>query len=330
MSKKKPPLWLRKIQTFLVSIPCMARVQATRIRPLPESDAFRAALAADIHTDADPYRDRTNHLRQCFAGMNKYCHGFDAVVFAGDITNSAHTLEYTLLQHLLQRYFPGAMKKLIPQMGNHDARGTSINKDFPAACTLFQQFCKQCGHSVCRNYYSVQVKGYTFLVLGTEKLVHNGAFFSDEQFLWLEAQLKTACAGEKPVFLICHQPPHDRNGVETLWPDGALGEDSSRLEALLTRYTKNMQAPLVYISGHLHKYSAYTFEQAAPQLYYLNLPSLLFSDEEVGGHRFISGYGFVLEDRPGKLVFQGMNFITGKQHPEHHYEIIYGSGKLSK
>lgn len=327
MSKKKPPLWLRKMQTFLVSLSCNAQVQAARFRPHAKNDAFRAALAADLHTDADPYRDRTNHLRQCFAGMTKHCRDFDAVVFAGDLTNSAHELEYSLLPQLLQRYFPGAMEKLIPQMGNHDARGTSIDKDFPAACALFQRFCKQCGHGIRRNYYSVQVRGYTFLVLGTEKLLQNEAYLSDEQFLWLEAQLKAACAGEKPVFIVCHQPPHGRNGVDIQWPDGSLGADSPRLEALLMHYAEIAHAPLVYISGHLHKYSSYAFEQAAPQLYYLNLPSLLFSDEETGGHGFISGYGFILEDRPGKLVFQGMNFTTGKRHPEHHYEIVYGAGK---
>ena len=136
MPRGKRPLWLRKLRTATVAAPSLVRVRLAARRPVEPDAALRLALIADLHTDADPYRDRSNVLRRAFAGMMAQCRGYDGVVAAGDLTNSAHPREYALLLGLLRAYFPGALERMIPQMGNHDARGTSIDPDFPQACRL--------------------------------------------------------------------------------------------------------------------------------------------------------------------------------------------------
>lgn len=325
MPRGKRPLWLRKLRTATVAAPSLVRVRLAARRPVEPDAALRLALIADLHTDADPYRDRSNVLRRAFAGMMALCRGYDGVVAAGDLTNSAHPREYALLLGLLRAYFPGALERMIPQMGNHDARGTSIDPDFPQACRLFQDFCGQCGLQARRNYFAVRKKAHTFLVLGTERLLQNEAYLSDAQFEWLEKELARACAGGKPVFVVCHQPPHGRNQVDQRWPEGALGAESQRLDALLLCYGQKARAPIIYISGHLHKRSPAAFEQAGQNVYYLNLPGLLDCGCAPRGTMRAGGEGFVLAAENGKVTLQGINFITGKRHPEQRYEILYGA-----
>ena len=103
MPRGKRPLWLRKLRTATVAAPSLVRVRLAARRPIEPDTALRLALIADLHTDADPYRDRSNVLRRAFAGMMAQCRGYDGVVAAGDLTNSAHPREYALLGHLNTR-----------------------------------------------------------------------------------------------------------------------------------------------------------------------------------------------------------------------------------
>lgn len=327
MAGKKAPVWLRKLRTAAVAAPCLLQARRASRRSFVPDDALHLALVADLHTDADPFRDRSNVLRRAIAGMGDRCRGYDALIVAGDLTNSAHPLEYALLLRLLRAYWPGILSGTIPQMGNHDARGTSIDPDFAQACRLFQDFCRQCGQSPQRNYYAAQVKGHTVVVLGTERLLQNEAYLSDAQLSWLEKELRRACARGKPVFIVCHQPPHGRNQADQRWPEGTLGAASGQLDQLLLRYGQSARAPIVYISGHLHKRSSAAFEQAGKGLYYLNLPGLLDCGCAPCGSMRSGGEGFTLSASPGRISLQAVNFITGRPHPEQHYEIVYDAPK---
>ena len=57
-------------RTLRRCLPVMASsfVQARLPRQRAGECDLRAVIAADLHTDADPYRDRTDVLRRAFAG----------------------------------------------------------------------------------------------------------------------------------------------------------------------------------------------------------------------------------------------------------------------
>lgn len=273
-----------------------------------------AALIADIHTDGDTWRDRNNELRKGFVGINCY-KKTDAIIMAGDITNSAHITEYTNLKHYLKKY--NRVKCMIPEMGNHDSRGTSIYPDFEEASAFFQDFCSYCGTETIKgkNYYSTEVKGCPVFVLGTEALVHNQAKLSVEQLNWLDAQLTEAKKSHKPIFVISHQPPYGRNGAGTVYDPGAadVGENTELLDEILC-FHADLASPIIYVSGHMHRLGEYTYECPMAGLHFLNLPSFLYS----------FGCGFLAEVYTDRVVLTGTDFTKGKILDGYCYEIPLG------
>ena len=279
----------------------------------PDSVLLTAAVAADLHADGNPVRDRNDNLRRAFAGISKASPGLDALVLVGDITNSAHEKEYTNLNRMMSAF--NKTKTLIPAMGNHDARGTSIDPDFGEACTLFGSFCRRFGIETEKTYYSRSVNDYRFIVLGTEQLLENSAYVSDEQILWLDRELESASADGKPVFIICHQPL--KGTVPGSNGEGAhLGEQSDRVKAVIEKYTSS-GTTVVFFSGHKHSgFSAQTVTQQG-NLWCVDLPSLQYC----GADGSNSGDGMTLEVYSAKIVLRGINFISGARYANFRFEI---------
>lgn len=271
-------------------------------------EEFKVALTADLHTDGDGLRDRTDILRRCFAGISsKYAP--HAIVMAGDITNSGHVREYRHLKRLVNFYT--AKIKIIPQMGNHDGRGTSIYPYYNEGLELFTNFCEFCGIKTQKAYYSTEVHGFTFIVLGPEKTVHNESYITKEQIDWLDKILNKLSQKNKPVFIINHQSPDNRNGINIHSAgSGGIGENYKEVDDTLLKYAgKGLK--ILFISGHLHKQDEYSFEKAHKNLYYLNIDSLEYSP----------GFGYKMNVKGTDIHLEGFDFLTGKSVKNRVYDI---------
>lgn len=294
---------------------CLLRTRFAKKRAPRPGGELCALLAADLHTDGDPWRDRSNVLRRALSGMRAYAGDADALILAGDSTNTAHETEYRVLCRLLDVYW--GEKDVVPQMGNHDGSGVSDVRDFDAACRRYLAFCAYCGIRADKTYYALRLKGYDFFVLGTERLLQDHAFLSDGQLRWLDDGLRRAALRGRPIFVVNHQPPKGRNDRGNPWEGASVGEQSQALERILLRHGRDAKHPIIYISGHLHqRLGQNTLERAADGLYYLNLPSLLSKEDLRAG-----GDGFVLTVGGGALTLQGVNFITGRQYADYRYDI---------
>ena len=282
----------------------MEQYNFTKLNPL-----LTAVLIADLHADGNYHRDRNVKLRATFDAISNPVKPVDAVIAAGDITNSGHISEYTHLKTFLQEHLH--VRKFLPQLGNHDARGCSIYPFFDEATELFQDFCEFCGIKTepATNYYHTVFDGFHFIALSTERLPHNEAYISAEQASWFDHALQDAIKDGKPVFVINHQPPMGRNGSDE---NMLLDEGGPLLEKIMSNHaTEN--APVLYISGHRHVLNENTMEQDS-HVYYLNLPSVLYgpTDDESGA------YGFVLEVYQEELIircrdFEASQWISGYQ-----------------
>ena len=253
---------------------------------------------ADMHTDADALRDRTNILRLALSGIG-YSFSPDAVIMAGDITNSAHTKEYSLLKKLCDAYLKG--QRILPEMGNHDTRGTSIFPYYYEAEKLFRDFCWYCGIRTDKVYYKTVIKGYHIICLGSENILQNEAYISDEQLSWLDEALCEAGKSGKPVFVINHQPLNDHNGIDVLWKDGGVGAQSDKIEKILEKHTAKNK--IIFISGHLHKVSPeYSYEKSDSGIIYLNLPSFEYD----------GGKAYRITVKGNELKFTLFDFINDR------------------
>lgn len=308
---KKPSKFRRRVKTARIVPGALWRkgIFGRRAYDVIDRDALKleVILTADLHTDGDIVRDRTDKLRRALAGISDTKRVPDALLIAGDVTNSAHDCEYKNLRQLLKFY--NRIPRIIPAMGNHDCRGTDMEPIFEIGCDLFQEFCAFCGYPEPTdsgvNYYVTEVGDYTFIQLGTDELRQNEAVISEAQLAFLDRELERAEAKGLPVFVTCHQPLNDVPGVLASWPDGGLGEQSDAVKAILQKHAERGMT-ILYIFGHLHSHSddpVGVLCEYAPNLYTLNLPSLEYCDDATGG------VGYVLEAYEDQLRLRCRSFI---------------------
>ncbi len=294
--------------TYIAALPKVMKGRALTSKNGELDEVFKVALTADLHTDGDGYRDRTDVLRKCFAGISAN-YAPHAIVMAGDITNAGHISEYGHLKRLLNFYCKGI--KVVPQMGNHDGRGTSIYPFYEEGLELFVDFCDFCGIKTKKAYFKTEIHGYTFIVLGPEKTVHEQSYITDEQIAWLDAELEKASAKGRPVFLINHQPPNNRNGVFLDQKfGGGIGENSDLVDGTLLKYAEK-GVKILFVSGHMHKQDEYSFEKAHENLYYLNLDTLEYK----------KGLGYKMDVKGNNIHLEGFNFVTNEKVEDRVYNI---------
>lgn len=292
---------------LLVIFECVPKA-AFAPRQKPESDVLlNAVIIADIHTDGDPTRDRNNLIRQEFTGLTRYAGKTDALIMDGDITNCGDKKEYRHLRSMLRTYVK--TKQLVPVMGNHDSWNQSEDPDFEEATRLFQKFCRFCKIKTDKNYYSIGIKGYKFIILGTEALSHNQATFSDEQLKWLDTELASEAGNGKPVFVMCHQTLADKNGTVGIGDGGSVGEQSPEVEAIMKKYADDGMK-ILYTSGHMHDMGENSFQQDG-NIYYLNLPAFQYD----------GGIGCSLKVYENKIQLQFVDYLNGTELEDYSFGI---------
>ena len=282
-----------------------------------ESILLDIALISDTHSDSAYFNERSKMLRKAVCGISKTDNIPDAMVIAGDISNATDPKEYKRLKGTLSTF--NKIDTVIPSAGNHDVRA---GDSYEEAQEYFCDFASFCGIETEKTYYSVSVKGYPFIVLGSEDTLTIEEYISDEQLEWFEAQLRDAMKTGKPIFIINHQAMYNSNNV-TYVPDAeknwGVGEQSDELEAILRKYVPSYEMPVFFISGHLHRsFNEYTLDtDFCENLYCVTLPSVVKTE---GG-----GLGMALEVYPDKILLRARNYIEMEWLEDYQYTVPLAS-----
>ena len=162
-------------------------------------------------------------------------------------------------------------------------------------------------------YWSTTVKGYPFIVLGTEEKLNDRAYISDGQLAWLDEQLTAAEQNGKFAFIVCHQVIDHTNNVDWWWYyDGSIGEQSDAVRDVIRSHTDN-GLTVLFISGHLHRcFCADSFEQPWPNLYCLNVPTVQDDNVQINDARPGAGEGCTIEVYDDRVLIRPRNFISGE------------------
>ena len=158
-----------------------------------------------------------------------------------------------------------------------------------------------------KSFYSYDIKGYTIIVIGTEKRVLEKAHITDEQINFLDKELERATSGRKPAFVMCHPAFQNTHGLPEVWKTGDMGEQSDLVRAVMEKY-KNV----FFINGHLHGgIFEKTFEVLNEEkgVYSLSVPG--YRKENNFGITD-SGVGYYCEVYDKEVVFTARNFQQGK------------------
>ncbi len=187
----------------------------------------RIATIGDLHLDFPGNQSR-------FVAYLEYLSQYeiDVVVNIGDNSDNSQLGAYDTIEALIREHLGDV--DVVWAIGNHDYDNISVAD---ARSLLY-------GKTGQPYYYSVNVRGLRFIVLGTPD-AREGTFerlgvLEDEQAAWLRNELQKAaveCAG-LPIFVVSHYP----------FTEGSLDKASANQLMEILRTNKDV----VFIAGHDH------------------------------------------------------------------------------
>lgn len=266
-----------------------------------DSENVLLSMAAIADTHLPNRVSAEKNLSNTFEDLANSKEKIDAFLMAGDIADYGTNNEYERFFRVLDKQ--DAVKNIFVTMGNHDAR-FFFKKNSKIIIGKIKDYLNiQTG----KIYYSYDIKGYTFIVLCTEKRILEKAYISKEQIDFLDKELARGTKDGKPVFVMCHQPFAETHGLPEVWKTGDMGEQNDEVRAVMEKY-KNV----FFINGHLH---GGVFEKVAETIneengvWSLSVPGYRkennFGITDCG----VGYYGEVYADR---VIFKARNFLTGK------------------
>lgn len=175
----------------------------------------------------------------------------DAIVIVGDVSEYGKKDDYDTASRILNKASHN-FKNFIAVSGNHDVRFKNYKKQL----ALFNSFISDVNNGVVGSndhyYFSHEINGYKFIMLGTDKTKLESAYISKEQLSWLDKEITDGTKDGKPVFVFNHQSLKKEHGLPDVWNSadnwrGSVGAQSDKIKAIFEKY-KNV----IFITGHLH------------------------------------------------------------------------------
>ena len=312
------------ILSAIMSMSAIFAVQPATDEPIEplRPDECRASFAVIADTQFTTYTpNRYPYFKSTSEDLHNNNGMFDALILAGDITETGSAAEYQMVYDRLS----GLDNKYIFATGNHDIREQS----YESAVSKFTKFINTINEETVTDKlrYSVEINGYKFIVTGTDNYQFEKAYLSNEQLLWIENEI--ASSDGKPVFVIGHQPLKKTHGLPSTWrasvlpDDGNIGEQSDELKTIIEKYPN-----VFFITGHIHTgLGKYTYEKLGDS-HLICLPSV--SVANFGGEYNSNGTGFVAEVYDNEVIFRARNFSNGKWIPEHDIVISINPQTVNK
>lgn len=301
-------------------------IELSKIDTSKENCRMVAELISDTHVEAKELA-RFGFIKEGFRHLSKADITIDAIVNAGDITNYADEDSLAKYYDVLREYSPAPV---INAAGNHDIGHagdrdvTDISRE-EAKANFIRYNNEYLGIEAEDNYYSYEVNGYKFIVIGDE-CVDGGHWDAmdilEEQMAFLDSELADATADGKPAFVVCHWPVDGMNGQETIWPGSGIDLSVNDVKTVMEKYDN-----VFYISGHMHtgiksdivdKYFKLASVEQCNGVTYISLPTYglvnMFGIPN-------SGTGMQLEVYDDSVVFRPRNFITNFWYTNSAYTI---------
>ena len=268
-----------------------------------DKDNLRVSFASIADTHLVNNEAATVNLNNFFGDLKNANKKFDVILMAGDIADYGFKNEYNRFFDVFNKYKNDY--KIFVTMGNHDVRFT-FRKNQKIIMNKVEEYL---GIKTNRkSFYSYDVNGYTFIVIGTEKRVLEKAHITQEQIDFLDKELARGTKDGKPAFVMCHQAFAFTHGLPEVWKTGDMGEQNDDVRAVMEKY-KNV----IFINGHLHGgVFEKTFEilNEDKGVYSLSVPGYRKKNNFGYTDCGTGYYGEVYDD---KVILTARKFVEGKR-----------------
>lgn len=264
-------------------------------------------VLSDVHLEGNN-EDKFNLFGEGIRDINSAEQKSDALIFLGDNTMNGQVIESSALFGMLKEY--NEIENVLMVAGNHELCPSDYNVgEYEDLRDRFLRYYKSFTDIETENlYHSTAINGYRFIILGSEADAGLEQEISDEQFEWLENELKSAEESATPVFLFNHWPLN--NVWEDVWSEGHIGEDSDRLYELLTQYDNR----IFYFSGHLHMglYEDKREVVTDGNITFVNVPAFGADNDDGDADIQEQGMGFQVDVYESEVIVRVRNFAEHK------------------
>lgn len=309
--------WFYKLLAFILALFIYSPVETiTPYATSKEAAEMVFTVLSDVHMEGNN-KDKFELFGEGIRDMNSADKN-DALVFLGDNTMNNQVIELSAFYGLLKKHNNIDIALMVT--GNHDLCPSKYNVgDYG---DLYKRFFNYKNEFIKAQYddlyYNYNFNDYKFIVLGSESDAGVQEDISDEQFEWLENQLKSAEDDKKPIFIFNHYPLN--HTWEDVWTEGHMGEDSERLHEIM----KNSKNRIIYFSGHLHMglYDNQVSYINEDNITYISVPAF-GADNNVGDADIQDdGMGLYVEVYENEVIIRVRNFAEHKwMNIEHKIDI---------
>ncbi len=298
--------WFYKLLAFILALFIYTPTESTTPYTTSKEDIQTAfTILSDVHMEGNN-KDKFELFGEAIRDINAAEENHE-LIFLGDNTMNNQVIELSAFYGILDEYYSGFYNVV---SGNHDLCPSDYNiGDYDDLKKRFLDYDNEFNSS-CRDnlYYTFGVGKSIFIVLGSESDAGINEDISDEQFKWLENELKLHEDDEKPVFILNHYPLN--HTWEDVWSEGHIGEDSERLREIM----KNSKNRIIYFSGHLHMglYDNRISYVNEDNITYINVPA--FGTDNTDGDADIQdkGMGLFVEVYENEVIVRVRNFAEHK------------------
>lgn len=241
----------------------------------------------------------------------KNADSLDALVLCGDITEYGAKCEYKFVKRLLDEAGEG-VGRIFAVTGNHDVRLRNYKKQVKRFQNFILSLEKGDTDYGDSTYYTRDINGCRFIMMGTDRATFEAAYISDKQLTQLKQDILSAPA-DKPVFVFNHQTLKRTNGLPKTFLGkgkwrGSVGRESDKLKSVLS-----VRKNVFYITGHLHYCtSEYTYEDCG-NFKALSVPTVGVINH---GEFKTMTQGYVISVYGDKIVMRSRIFGEGKYAPD--------------
>ena len=226
-----------------------------------KTSSFRVGFLSDTHVK--PTEIAEDGMRKAFRHVNQLQPKVDFIMNGGDSIMDALNASKEKVQKqwdVWNKVLSDENKLPIYHcIGNHDAWGWQMNDAIVKADPLYDKQWVLQQHKMSNRFYSFEHKNWKFIVLDSAH-ENNGGYIAridDEQYTWLENELKSAdikkhicIISHIPIVSFCSAMFSDKNEPNGDWKisRALLHVDSRRLIDLF----KNYSNIVCCLSGHIH------------------------------------------------------------------------------
>lgn len=265
-----------------------------------------AVILSDMHMESNNF-ERFPRIGTTLRGVANGKVSPDVVAFTGDSTMNGQNIEWFDFYGFVNRFIKDS--RVLMCFGNHDFGNCADHDTYvKLRKRCIDEYGKYCGESIDEVYYSTDIKGCRFIVLGSEDNAEDTVeVITDKEIEWLKGELEYCRENSVPAIVLNHNLIYGRNGNRSYWDFNQTTNNDALDDAL-----RDSGAKVLFVCGHSHFGVNEGSVNEDGNVTYINLPSTgNIGNYGAEGEYADYGIGLYVEVYEEQIILSFRNFAKG-------------------